>query len=239
MTRKAESRIAYLAIFGAKTQRLEMGVDPHEFFEPENWLGSFYELAMEYAPYGDDKRLLHAQRTLWDTPSLRGPYAAPYESGDETFRLHSLPTSIGPEDTFHLHGVFNLPRDRSLGALSVTVREVDRSDWLIFCLPTGMLELVYPHLDYPLERAANPWMDEIDSALLALAEAVYMVAPFNFALVGEEVSGVCSFGDLSAGRLPQSGFLVPSNAATQLRIDVPSVALQSGLSWFALRSRRA
>jgi hypothetical protein len=211
-------------------------MDPREFLDRENWLGSFYELAIEVAPYGDDARLLTAQQALWRAPSLDGPYLAPYESPDVAFRPVSLPTTIGPEDTRHLHGVLHLPGDRSLGCKSVIVREPDRSDWLIFCVPTGMLGLVFPHIVYPLERTANPWLDEVDHTFLALAGAVYAVAPFNLALVDEEVSGTYSAGEINTRSLPKCGCLVSPDVVAQLQPDLQpdlqSVVLPSGLHWF-------
>ena len=53
---------------------------------------------------------------------------------------------------------------------------------------------------YPLERAPNPWMDELDRILLALAEEVYAVVSFSFELVGKGISGTHSTSEISAPR---------------------------------------
>ncbi len=207
-------------------------MDPRAFRDQENWLGSFYELAIEYAPYGDDERLLHAQRALWSAPSLDGPYEFTFEPSDQPLRLMSLPTSIGPTDVYSLHGVLHLSRGRSLGVKSVTIREEDRSDWLVFCVPLGMLELVYPHIEYPLKRAANPWMDEVDQVLLEIAESVYAAEPFDLALMGEEVSGVYSVSEVSARGLPGGGFLTSAHVASRIDSDTPSNVMSNGLRYF-------
>ena len=45
-------------------------------------------------------------------------------------------------------------------------------------------------LDYPLvDRAKNPWLDELDAALLGVADRVYEAMAFDLAFVGEETSG--------------------------------------------------
>jgi hypothetical protein len=89
---------------------------------------------------------------------------------------------------------------QACAAISRPTQQADRSDWLDFCLPTGMLELIYPSIHYPLERASNPWMDELDRILLALAEEVYAVVFFSFELVGKGVSGTHSTSEISARR---------------------------------------
>ena len=41
-----------------------------DYVEPRNWYGSFYELAIEYHPVGDDPWLLKAITSAWATPYL-------------------------------------------------------------------------------------------------------------------------------------------------------------------------
>jgi len=203
------------------------------FADRENWRGTFYELFVEYHPAGNDARLLTAIQALWDAPLLYGPLAGPDSAPDRVLQPVPLPASLGTElgDLNRLYGVLALPEHPPLGCLSLTVREEQGSDWLDFCLPTGMLAVAFP-VAYPLLAQANPWLTEINRVLLTLADAVHAAQPFELALIGEEVSGQVYARDITAADVAGGGYLIPPSLVQRLRPDVPSVTLPSGLRWF-------
>ncbi len=101
--------------------------------------------------------------------------------------------------------------------------EESGADWLDLCLPTGMLRRVFP-LRYSIDattRRENPWLDTIDEQFIAIAERVFNVAPFDFALLGEEVSGMLRVETLTADQLSNGGILLPPKLSHKLGIVNP------------------
>ena len=218
-----------------------------EYIRRSNWYGSFYELAMEFHPTGNDARLLAALQALWSDPAVHGPLASPYSWPEEHTTLLSIPSAsvpareavpqvqlpealdpVGPES---LYGLLRLADGTELGIKCVIVREEAGSDWLDFCIPTGMLELAFP-VDYPLFASTNPWLAEIDHVLLEQASTVHAAQPFDLARIGEEVSGQGYAGQATATDVATGGYLLPAGLLQRLHPEVPSVRLRSDLHWF-------
>jgi hypothetical protein len=200
------------------------------FLDRENWLGSFYELAIEYSPPREDERLLKAIHALWSCQQLEGPVDGPY--GEQHVKQGSrLPLSLEPEDYHNLYGKIKLAEGNTVGCLSVTVREKGGSDWLDLCIPTGMLGLAY-QVEYPLFPSTNPWLSEIDHVFMTIAEKIYACSPFNLAIIGEEVSGYRYAQTITVDDLVRGGYLVPPELVQNLRPPVSHVNLPSGLCWF-------
>lgn len=198
----------------------------------EDWYGSWYDLAIEVGPAGDDRRLLEALGAVWRAPGLRGPWPRPDAgAGARPVDVH-LPLAF--EDVQRLYGVLHLAGHGPLGCLSVVVREESPggADWLDVSVPTSMLRHEFP-VRYPLIRTDNPWLREIDRALLLIADAVYAAAPFALALVGEEASGWTSAREITAEYVAQAGgCLLPPALAHRLRLDGAAAVSPSGLRWF-------
>ncbi len=142
-----------------------------------------------------------------------------------------LPVALDPTGPESLYGLLRLADGTELGITCVFVREEGGSDWLDFCIPTGILQLVFPR-DYPLFASTNPWLAEIDRVLLELANTVYAAQPFDLALIGEEVSGQGDAGQVTATDVANGGYLLPAGLLQRLHPEVPSVRLSSDLHWF-------
>jgi hypothetical protein len=203
-------------------------IDPQDYLNRDNWLGAYYELAIEYYPKGNDEQLLKALRTMWNMPIFSGPWneRADFQGPVE------IPASLDFDYPPTLYGVITLPGNRDIGCLTVIVRESadDASDWLDLCIPEGMLELVYP-VKYPLLRKDNPYLDEVDRVLLEVAEATYRVSPFNLALMGGEASGLFYEKTISAEWLTPGGFIIPPSLFERLNADLKPEVLSTGLRW--------
>jgi hypothetical protein len=107
--------------------------------------------------------------------------------------------------------------------------------WLDVCVPTGALEPVFK-VCYPLDREENLWLDELDAALLVVADRVYGATAFDLAFVGEEVSGYTDARELLAcdangrrDRLGRTSYLVSPQLNEQLQFD--AALRPSGLLW--------
>ena len=218
-----------------------------EYFRRSNWYGSFYELAMEFHPTGNDARLLAALQARWSDPALHGPLASPYSWPEEQTTLLSvppasvsalgavprvqLPEALDPVGPGGLYGLLRLADGTELGITCAIVREEGGSDWLDFCIPTGMLGVAFP-VDYPLFASTNPWLAGVDHALLEQASTIHAAQPFDLALIGEEVSGQRDAGRVTATDVARGGYLLPAGLLQRLHPEVPSVRLCSDLHWF-------
>ena len=164
--------------------------------------GSYYELALELDPSGNDLRVMRTVETLWRQPELRGPWR-------ERTCLDADPDEITIEaDQGRLYGCLTVDDRREVGCISCLVRVEGESDWLDLCIPTGMLELRFP-VSYPLDRATNPWLSALDDVLVRMASAVYAATSFQLGLIGEEVSGVSSAAEVTAEECERGGLIVP------------------------------
>jgi hypothetical protein len=130
-----------------------------EYLRDENWYGSFYEIAVELGPMGDDALAVQALHALWSQPEVRGPWR---ERTDFDFRSDVSGITI---NDVCLYGCLRISDDRDVGCMSHLIREESGADWLDLSVPLGMLEGRFP-VSYPLDVAANPWMSDIEERLV-------------------------------------------------------------------------
>jgi hypothetical protein len=167
----------------------------------ENWLGSYYELCLELGPMGDDDHLKKALGSLWSQPALSGPWRDRAHVG----RSVEKPSGdlLDP-----LYGLMKIDEHVEVGCVSHVVREDEGSDWLDLCIPTGMLELVYP-VRYPIDPKANPWTRRLDRIFCSIGAGIFAQARFELGVLGEEVSGMLSYRTLGADDLQRGVLLLP------------------------------
>lgn len=180
------------------------------------WSGTYYELAMEVSAAPDDERLRAAVERLWSAPGVTGGAAMP-------------PVERG--EMAHAYGSLAIPTLGSVPCVSWIVREQrDGSDWLDLCLSTGWLARF--GLSWPLvSETPRTLLDALERALLDVAVYVYSGAPFLFAAIGEEVSGMWSSATLTAGELATGGFLLPQPLAARLGAESRAREIAPRLFW--------
>ncbi|MEX1098287.1 MAG: hypothetical protein WED34_19740 [Planctomycetales bacterium] len=205
-------------------------MDRATFVDRENWRGSYYELAIELGPAGDDERLVEALRELWSHCLLRGPW---------TLREKYPGPSHVPDagaSSHHLYGIGDLGRI-GLGCVSHVLRENDGSDWLDLCIPMGMLELAFP-VRHPLEYEPNAWIHRVDYFFARIAHQVYSSGGFRLALIGEEVSGAVSSATIADSVCDrQMLMLLPESLWNQLSpVNCRHASLADGLMVVDCRS---
>jgi len=209
---------------------------PPTAYVREDWYGSWYELAIELVPAGDDRRLSAAMAALWRGAGLGGPW--PDRAAGPQGAPVDLRRPLPFEALRDLYGVLRLPGRRPLGCLTCIVREEHPggADWLDLCVPTGMLAHAFPVV-HPLTREDNPWLAELDRAFMPIAAAVYRATGFALALVGEEASGWVTARELTPERLPpEGGYFLPANLAIRLGLHARATTVLPGdLYWFAPR----
>lgn len=188
-----------------------------DFLDDENWLGSYYELAVALGPPTDpdaEIRIQRARVAIWQDPRLDGCYLDRWARPEDQARLE--PDSSNIELTSGIYGRALLPSGATMVCAMHVIREegANALDWIDVCLPTGALDRVIPGIDYPLYKdGSRDWREPIDGWLHQVAERIGQATSLSFGLIGEEVSGKRAI-DLNGDPLPdvQSGtsVLVPS-----------------------------
>lgn len=161
--------------------------------DEENWWGGYYELAILLGPR-DDQRLDEAVRALSS--------AAGVTPGFE--RWHRGVTRL-PSGTPVVCGYFDVRED-----------EPELIDWVGLYVPLGALARAdervggFPFGDDGYGPATLLWREPVDRWLEAIGRAVFEVVPFEYALIGVEVSGQ-EPGDTSDGAERANALLVPGD----------------------------
>jgi hypothetical protein len=203
-------------------------MDRDTFVCDENWFGSYYELAIELGPTGDDERLRKALEHVWSLPQLRGSWIERHD-----YDLHSSPIECRDGIVPSRYGVLRLTPEISVGCVTHTVREPNGSDWLDLCIPTGMLGLCFD-VQYPLDYATNPWMAQIDRLLAQMAASVFRSISFQLAIIGEEVSGITDAASITPDDCRFCPFLLPELLWQRLGLSTSRQVLTHGLTAIGL-----
>ncbi len=202
-------------------------MDRSPYLRRDNWVGSYYELALEYYPAGHDERVMKGLTAAWDEPALAGPWPNRESYG----MLPMMPNALPDEGEIRLFGELHVGRDSSVGCLTFTVREEHNSDWLDISIPTGMLNLSFPTV-YPLAHDSNPWLAQLDRLFVKMAVRIFQAYPFSLGIIGAEVSGCNRESDVTTKDLKKGGYLVPPVLYEKLRPRHRCETLTGGLRWF-------
>ena len=156
-----------------------------EFTNPDNWIGGFYELSIEFHPVGDNNRLNQALITLQHSGFFNGLWQERQDFQSDSI---SLPLNMGDDSVNQFYGAINLSDGNTLPCLISVIRMEDESDWLDISIPQASLELFYSY-EYPLTKELDPWLANIDEIFIRITETIYNYSPFELAKIGEEISG--------------------------------------------------
>ncbi len=184
------------------------GLSGSSFTDGENWTGGFYELAILLGP-SDDDRLDAALRAVWADPRLTGCYADRHREPQQQPVVEPSASSLRASG--YLRGLAVLPSGAVIVCGVSVVREEDPAlDWIVFYLPLGALSRVDPRVGgFPFgSQDSLGWRRAIDEWLGALATRVFSAVPFDYALIGFEVSGEPKPPEVAVERY--FGVLVPS-----------------------------
>jgi|GEM_PF-1762624 len=153
-----------------------------KFTDKENWYGSCYELAIDYALIKDRQSILAVLRALWKLPGIYGPLIGPYASPNSVLDIEPLPASLPPEESIGCYGILEVSEHVQVGFQLI----VSEERWLSICVPIGMLESEYS-IDYPIALDNDSWGQQLRGRFVAIAEEAYRAMPFHLAAIGEEV----------------------------------------------------
>ncbi len=163
-----------------------------DFMFDDNWLGSYYELAIQIGRREDDvadERLRSALRAIWSDPTLDGCYPDRWNPPERQ-------EPVTPENLSLGHGTVYGWARTALGRLVCATHIIREDgdtgdDWLDLCLPTGALGRVESRMGYPIGgEESRAWREPPDKWFVGIARRVARDAGFQVAIIGEEVSGL-------------------------------------------------
>ncbi|MDN7245660.1 hypothetical protein [Planococcus shenhongbingii] len=199
----------------------------------DHWMDGFYELSIEYHPYGDDKRVNEALVALEESRYFNG-----FWEEKKDFQKHSisLPITIEEESVKSFYGSLSLHNStkEELPCLITIIRVNGESDWLDISIPQAAFEKVFPYR-YPLTTELNPWLEKINDVYVRLAESIYHKSPFDFAMIGEEISGETNQEEITIELMQNKPYMtcvLPSPLLDRLGLNGKGTALSNRLRLF-------
>lgn len=195
----------------------------HAFYNnPEIWFGGYYELSLEYHPVGNDERLNKAMNALCTCGFINGLWR---EKKDFYKKTMTLPVTI--EDSA-FYGTISVSEQSELPCMISIIRVNGESDWIDIGIPLASFEKKYP-FRYPLTKELNPWLQTINERYTELGEIIFGDSPFDFAMIGEEISGYTNQEELSVEIMDEITCLFPEGLQTRLGIQDMGRKLSNGL----------
>jgi hypothetical protein len=206
---------------------LEQRVDRITYCSREIWRGSHLELGLEYHSTATDQLLLRATQALWRYPGLSGPWPSREDFGNSI----QITSDMLPRDSMlWLYGLLELPEGRKAACSSFLLRPNDGSSSLTLCLPAGMLERLFTVAYNPMSVKTNPWLREIETLLVDIADWVYGTAPFQLGVLGEEAATVAVDAEqLTSDALATGGFIMPDELWRRLEPPIEARRLSHAL----------
>ncbi|WP_181833283.1 hypothetical protein [Bacillus taeanensis] len=199
-----------------------------DYNNPENWVGGFYELSIEYRPFDDEKRLNEALNALCKSSFFNGIWEE-----KKYYKKHSisLPIDIEGESVNQFYGTLFLSEDNELPCVISVVRVSGESDWLDIAIPQATFEKKYPY-KYPLTKELNPWLNKVDEMYTQLAEIIFSNSPFDFAMIGEEISGYTNQEEITVEVIKNITCILPIQLQKKLGLQGEGKELSKQLRIF-------
>jgi hypothetical protein len=163
--------------------------------QAETWKGGFYELAIKLGKSHDD-RLVAAHGSFWSDANVSVRWQRTLDGGLE---MQSA-TEFAPQSPDHAgmyRGKAKLPSGNSCCCLTFDVRdETSGVDWVGLAFPLGALaECGEPVRAFPFDeddqeaRKSRIWRRPLDQWLADVGARVFASVPYEYGLIGWEVSG--------------------------------------------------
>ncbi|MEI5906157.1 hypothetical protein WAK64_03610 [Bacillus spongiae] len=197
---------------------------------PDNWIGEFYELSIEYHPFGNNKRVNEALLGLCKSDNFNGVWE---DKKDYQKKSIFLPINIEEDSVTQFYGTlsFSNSKDGELPCVITIIRVDGESDWLDIAIPQASYEEIFP-CKYPLTVELNPWLKEINTLYTQLAEIIYCNSPFDLAMIGEEVSGYTNQEEITHEDVQNITCILPSYLQDRLKLKGKGKELSNQLIIF-------
>lgn len=194
----------------------------------ENWNGGFYELSIEYHPFGDNQRINEALSALCKSNFFNGIWE---DKKDYQRNFISLPINIEEDSCHSFYGTLSLSNESRLPCMINVNRVKNESDWIDILIPQSAFQKIYPYI-YPITIELNPWLKEINEIYVQLAENIYNKSPFDLAMIGEEVSGHTNQEDITLEFMKNIICILPSQLQVRLGLQEKGKELSNQLRVF-------
>lgn len=201
----------------------------NDYNHPDNWIGGYYELSIEFEASGDDNRLNQALMALQNFKSFNGLWR---ESQHFKSYSISLPIKLNEDSVNQFYGTISMTDGKTLPSLISLIRVEGESDWLDLSIPQSTLQQFYP-CQYPLTKKLNPWLAEVDEILIKLAETIFYQSPFEIAMIGEEISGYKNEEEFTLEDVKKVTSILPITLQNRLGIQGQGKELTNNLRLFS------
>lgn len=188
------------------------------FTNKDNWLGGYYELALETGVRSNEL-LAAGIKALWQYPALKGCYLEQDREPDDQPRVEP---GFDGEHT-KLFGIATLPNGRKAACGTIAFAFEDgRGDLLLFYLPMAALGHAYPVGGYPFnegEVACKAWQKPVDSWLAEIGKHVNQEIQIKLGVIGFEACSTVDAQEVMQKGMPEQryeSYLWPQNGTLQL-----------------------
>lgn len=197
---------------------------------PDNWCGGFYELSIEYHPFGNNTRVNEALTALCKSSYFNGMWE---DKKDYQKKSISLPINFEKDSVNQFYGTLSLSNasEDELPCLVTVISVNGESDWLGISIPQAAFEKIFPY-KYPLTIELNPWLKKIDEIYARLAKTIYCNAPFDLALIGEEISGYTNQQEITNEIVQNIICILPRQLQDRLGLNEKGIELSNELKIF-------
>lgn len=205
-------------------------MDKKLYNSPDFWTGAFYELSIEYHPFGNDNRINEALNALVESSFFNGMRE---EKKDHQKQAIILPLTIEEESVTSFYGTLSLSNSNQdqLPCMVSVIRVNGESDWVDLSIPESAFERVFPYKS-PLTNELNPWLSNINEVYAQLAEVVYHHSPFDFAMIGEEISGETNQEEITPELMRNMICILPRPLLERLGLEGEGKELSNRLTIF-------
>jgi hypothetical protein len=153
--------------------------------DPELWVDTDYELGFCLSIGSLDAGMReNFLRLIWTRTMILGPFPKSMVINQSHDQAPPF-----PHDVFDRYGVIQI-QDQILGC-KVSFLSNEYESWCLFAIPTPFLEIY----NWPQARIGEVSWDQINiqplnTAFMNIASSIYPDVPYQFAIIGEEASGV-------------------------------------------------
>ncbi|ODG93396.1 MULTISPECIES: hypothetical protein [Bacillaceae] len=202
----------------------------NDFNNEELWYGGYYELSIEYNPYGDNKKLNKALVALYKCDNFNGMWKE-RKDFQNYYETISLPINLEDASVDQFYGTVTDSKSNIFPCLISIIRIEGESDWIDISIPLVIFEEIF-NCNYPLIKESNLWLNDIDKMFTTITELIYSHSPFDLAMIGEEVSGRTNQKEITLVDINKITCILPNQLQSKLGLYNQGVKLTNDLRKF-------
>jgi len=200
-------------------------------YQENHWDGSYYELGVIIEPYNSQDKIISALNCIINSNLITGLWIDRKDTGifEKSF-LKSHFRSLKDLQIYNYYSEVKILDYNPIGCLIIIIQD-GINTWFDLCIPLEMLDLIV-EVEYPLYTQTNPWIFEVDSFFIKIADLLSSNLFFDFAMIGEEISGYMTPEELTVEELKKSGYLLSDRYRKKFNTVPFKMITESGLYWY-------